>query len=204
MDAIALDLPGFGATAPPPEAWGSLEYAEAVATVLEDFDRPVVMVGHSFGGRVALNLALVRPDAVGGLVLTGVPLIRKVAPKGSKRYRLARRLNSMGLISDLRMEQARKRHGSSDYIAARGVMRDVLVRVVNESYEDALARIACPVELVWGDRDTAAPLAQAEVASGLLADANLTVLDGCDHETLAREPEAIRTACEGLIERIEG
>ena len=40
-------------------------------------------------------------------------------------------------------------------------MRDVLVRLVNERYDDALAALACPVELVWGDDDTEAPLEAA-------------------------------------------
>ena len=43
-------------------------------------------------------------------------------------------------------------------------MRDVLVIAVNEHYEDVLPRVTCPVELVWGDDDTAAPLTVAERA----------------------------------------
>ena len=61
-----------------------------------------------------------------------------------------------------RMESLRQRYGSEDYRLATGVMRTVHVRAVNEtneSYEEQLRRIACPVELVWGDDDTAAPLA---------------------------------------------
>ncbi len=56
-----------------------------------------------------------------------------------------------------RMERARRRHGSADYLAAQGVMRDVLVRLVNERYEDTLAAVQCPVELVWGDDDQRRP-----------------------------------------------
>ena len=37
-------------------------------------------------------------------------------------------------------------------------MRDVLVRLVNERYDEALATLRCPVELVWGDDDTEAPV----------------------------------------------
>ena len=48
-------------------------------------------------------------------------------------------------------------------------MRDVFVRTVNETYEDELREITCPVELVWGSDDTAAPVAVAERAAELLA-----------------------------------
>src|SRR5437764_447469 len=70
VDAVALDLPGFGATPPPASAWGSADYATAVADAI---DEPMVILGHSLGGRVAAYLAALRPDLVRALVLTGAP-----------------------------------------------------------------------------------------------------------------------------------
>ncbi len=75
LPALALDLPGFGASPPPPAAWGAEAYAELVGRVLDEMGSPVVVLGHSFGGRVALHLAIQRPDVVHALVLTGVPLL---------------------------------------------------------------------------------------------------------------------------------
>src|SRR3954452_16103169 len=57
IDALALDLPGFGASPPPAEPWGSAEYAKALLPVLDGFDGPPVVLGHSFGGRVAVHIA---------------------------------------------------------------------------------------------------------------------------------------------------
>jgi pimeloyl-ACP methyl ester carboxylesterase len=79
LDAVALDLPGFGATPPPAEPWGATGYAAAVAPVLGEAAGPVVVLGHSFGGRVAVHLAAAHPDEVAGLVLTGAPLVRPAA-----------------------------------------------------------------------------------------------------------------------------
>ena len=76
LDAVALDLPGFGSTPPPPTAWGSPEYADAVAAVLDEMQAHVVVVGHSFGGRVAVHLAADHPEQIAGLVLSGAPLHR--------------------------------------------------------------------------------------------------------------------------------
>jgi hypothetical protein len=64
------------------------------------------------------------------------------------------------------MEQARQRHGSADYRAAEGIMRDVFVRLVNERYDDELAALRCPVELVWGDDDADVPIAVAAAVAG--------------------------------------
>ena len=192
IDAVAVDLPGFGATPPPADVWGSPEYATAVAELI---DEPMVVLGHSLGGRVAVHLAAHRPDLVRALVLTGAPLIR--ADGGTKpalRYRIGRALNRVGIVSDTRMEDLRQRYGSADYKAAQGVMRDIHVRLVNETYDAPLAAIRCPVELVWGDDDTAAPLAVAAQLEALLPDARLTVVDGAGHLTPTTAPDALREA----------
>ena len=94
------------------------------------------------------------------------------------------------------MEALRQRYGSPDYRAAQGVMRQVLVRVVNETYDDQLRALQCPVELVWADDDTEAPLAVAEGVAGLLARPNLTVCRGAGHLLPLTAPEALRRAIE--------
>jgi len=196
LDAIALDLPGFGATPAPPEAWGSREYAELVAEVLEEMATPVVVLGHSFGGRVAVELAAARPDGVAALVLTGVPMIR---PDGRGRrapwpFRAGRLLHRAGLIPEARMEALRRRYGSPDYRAAEGVMRQVLVRVVNERYDDALGALRCPVTLVWGDDDAEAPVDMARIVARDLDNARLVVVGGAGHLTPLSVPGALRDA----------
>src|SRR4051812_23859420 len=98
IDAIALDFPRFAATPLPADAWGSPEYAKAVAPVLEqEFAGTAVVIGHSFGGRVAAHLAAACPDRVEAAVLTGVPGLVALPGAASKRppitYRAARALN---------------------------------------------------------------------------------------------------------------
>ncbi|TIC80819.1 alpha/beta hydrolase [Nocardioides sp. GY 10127] len=187
-DALALDLPGHGATPEPESAWGSAEYADWVIEILSTLDRPV-LAGHSFGGRVAVQVAAKRPDLVRGLVLTGVPLLRRQPAGGGSKpalgYRVVRALHRRGLVSDDRMEALRRKHGSTDYAAARGVMRDVLVRLVNEDYREQLTTLSTsgvPVAMVWGEHDTAAPVPMAREAVDLLGDvATLAVVPGSAH-----------------------
>lgn len=199
--AVALDLPGHGASPPPEAAWGSPEYAAALEPVLETMAAPVVLLGHSFGGRVALHLASRRPDAVRGVVLTGVPQLVRLgpAPRPAAGYRAVRALARAGLVPERLLEAARHRYGSTDYRAAEGVMREVLVTLVRERYEDALGALACPVELVVGSEDTAAPPAVAEAAARLLADAQVRVLPGVGHLTPTEAPGALRDAVGRLL-----
>jgi pimeloyl-ACP methyl ester carboxylesterase len=199
LDAIALDLPGFGAAAPPPEAWGTADYAAFVSLVLDEMTPQVVVLGHSFGGRVAVQLAAIRPDAVGALVLTGVPDLVRRAPRrqAPRRFRAARRLHRWGVLGDGAMEAARQRHGSADYRAAEGVMRAVLVKTLAESYEEQLAAIGCPISLVWGDDDTEAPISVAEELVRIHPGARLTVCPGAGHLTPLTAPAALRLAVAG-------
>lgn len=195
FDGISLDLSGFGASPEPKSTWGASEYADAVANVLSEFKTAPVVVGYSFGGRVAVNLAAKYPEQIKALVLTGVPLIRKGPSKPPPlKFRLAKYANKIGLISNARMEAERRKRGSADYRAATGVMRDVFVKLVNESYESQLEQIACRVELVWGDSDTEAPLSNAHEAQAILSHSNLTIVPGGTHWSLVKEATEIQKA----------
>ncbi len=202
-DALALDLPGFGATPAPETGWSTSEYADWIGEILADLDRPV-LVGHSFGGRVAVQLAAASPELVRGLVLTGVPLLRQQASgkKPPLAYRVVHTLHRRGLVGEDRMEEMRRKHGSADYRAARGVMRDVLVKAVNEDYTDELDEIRvhrAPVEMIWGEHDTAAPADMARHAQELLGDAaHLVVVPEAAHLLDAALAPEIRAAVDRL------
>ncbi|HML01160.1 MAG TPA: alpha/beta hydrolase [Acidimicrobiales bacterium] len=223
LDVLALDLPGFGATPPPAEPWGSADYAAALERLFDAPDggtangtansaakgnavaspssvrAPVVVVGHSFGGRVAVQLAATRPELVAGLVLTGVPLLpapgrRRRPPIGYRVVRAARRAR---LVGEEPLERARRRYGSTDYVNAQGVMRGVLVKVLGERYDEQLEKLQQlpgPVELVWSDDDTEAPMAVAEQVVGRLPRAVLTRCGPVGHLTPLTAPEMLRAA----------
>lgn len=201
-DAVAVDLPGFGASPTPTTAWSTAEYAAALDPLVDTMRRPIVIVGHSFGGRVALHLAVRRPASVAALVLCGVPLLHRSGrpARPAAAFRLARALNRVGIVSDGRMDELRERYGSQDYRNASGVMREILVKAVNESYESQIEAVTCPVELVWGDRDTAAPPEIATRAETMFADARLTIVGDVDHFVPIHRPEPLRTALQRRLE----
>jgi pimeloyl-ACP methyl ester carboxylesterase len=192
--SVALDLPGFGASAPPSVAGGARHYAELVLPTLREIaNEPLVLVGHSFGGRVSTVIASTNPEVVRSLVLSSVPLLRVTSPLNSPRgYRIVRRLYARGLVSDARMEVARQKYGSLDYRRAQGVMRDVLVSSVNESYEAELSRIHVPVVFLWGENDLDVPFEIARRSAVLLEGPHVEhVVSGVGHLVPLEAPEAL-------------
>lgn len=200
LPALAPDLPGFGASPSPESVIGSEGYADIVAQILEAFDGPPVLVGHSFGGRIAVCLAAKMPDTVGPLVLTGVPLLKTAnSAKPALSYRVIRSLSRVGLISDARLEAERKKRGSADYRAAKGVMRDILVKVVNESYEPQLGQVQSSVAMLWGSNDREVPPAIAKRAELVFPNSDLEVLPGVGHHVPIEAPDALRRVIDSVI-----
>jgi len=180
-DGLAIHLPGFGPAPAPPQAWSSADYAHVIAQALEGMG-PVVVVGHSFGGRIAVRLAAAYPQLVSHLVLTGVPLTRVQAAGAPKpAFRVIRALRRARLVPESVMESARQKYGSLDYRQASGVMREILVGVIAEDYLDDATRVTCPVTMVWGELDKPAPLAAAQRALDFFPDATLRVVSGAGH-----------------------
>jgi pimeloyl-ACP methyl ester carboxylesterase len=200
---LLVDLPGFGVSPPPPGCWGAADYASCIAAVLDELTSagPAVLIGHSFGGRVAVCLAASRPGLVRAMVLCGVPLLRAPgAGKVSLRYRLGRKAHQMGLLGDRRFSEMRRAHGSDDYNAASGIMQRILVRVVSESYEAQLSAVRCPVALLWGSGDRAVPPSMIGKASGLLtAGVTADVVEGAGHDVHLQAPGRLTAMVEQVL-----
>lgn len=205
ISAFAPDLPGFGASPPPADVIGAEGYADILSEMLPEFDRPPVLIGHSFGGRIAVCLAARYPDEIGPVILTGAPIVRSgVGRRPRISYRIVRSLNRIGIISDRRMESLRRQSGSTDYRSATGIMRDILVKVVNESYEPQLRDMQSPVVLLWGELDDEVPVSVAEMTAGVIdqadGDVDLRVLEGVGHHVPIEAPKELRKAIDSVME----
>lgn len=205
ISALAPDLPGFGASPPPADVIGAEGYAELVSPILSEFDRPPVLVGHSFGGRISVCLAARFPERIGPVILIGAPVVR-IAPSRPPKlsYRIIRSLNKVRIVSDERMEKLRKQSGSADYRSATGVMRDILVKVVNESYEPQLRDMQSQVLLLWGDSDGEVPVSVARTTAEIIGatgdEPELRVLEDVGHHVPVEAPEELRKAIDSVLE----
>ncbi len=183
-----LDLPGFGQSTPPPETWGVAEYAHLVKDYLDAAGlKQAAILGHSFGGRIALVLAATYPERVRKMILADSAGLR--TPPTLKQHlrnfaaRTVRNVLDLAHLDGVRkrlQDRYNKRYASADFLAA-GALRETFVRVIEEDLTTYAQRVKVPTVLIWGDRDTDTPLWQGRKLEQLIPDAGLIVFQGAGH-----------------------
>lgn len=188
---VAMDMPGFGESEEPKTPWCVDDYVQFVIDFLKDYDtKEVTLLGHSFGGRVIIKMHSREslPFKVKKVILVDSAGI--MPPKSNKKswrtryYKMGKAVLSTKLLQKLApdaLENFRKKMGSADYAAASPMMRQVMVKVVNEDLEPYLPNIKCPTLLVWGVNDTATPISDGEKMEKLIPDAGLVRLENAGH-----------------------
>ena len=180
-----LDLPGFGSSDIPDFAYTINDYTELLHEFINSLNiKNPILIGHSFGGRIAINYASIYK--VDKLVLFGSPFI--VREKKGLKVKLLKTLKSVKALNGV-AEIMKKYMGSEDYKAASGVMRDILVKTVNTDLRDAASKIKVSTLLIWGENDEAVPVSEAKELESTIKDSALIVLPGthyCYLENLGR------------------
>ena len=178
-----FDLPGFGQSSDPPETWGTEDYCLFLRRFCEEegIEDPII-IGHSFGCRIALQYAYRYP--VHKMVLTGAAGIR------DKRgvdyyakvytYKLGKKVLSLKPFEKYR-DHFMKNAGSDDYRNASGVMRTSFVKIVNEDLTGILRDIPCETLLVFGENDDATPVEKGKKMEKLMPNAALVIFENDDH-----------------------
>ena len=176
---FALDMPGFGESMEPPAPWCVDDYTDFVLKFIEEQGiKKATLLGHSFGGRVIIKML-----SRGSLPFEPLRVIL-VDAAGIKPKRKLKNVIKVRIFKKLypdALEQLRKKNGSADYNAASPLMRQCLVRVVNEDLTHLLPNIKVPTLLVWGENDTDTPLKDGQLMEQLIPDAGLVTLKNAGH-----------------------
>jgi len=193
-EVFNLDLPGFGKSEEPHESWGIEEYTE----MLEEFVHTLgikdpILLGHSFGGRIAILYA--SRNSVSRLLLVDAAGVK---PKRSMSYymkvysyKLAKWLypNIVGRErANEIIEHMRSKRGSYDYVNCSPRMREVMVKAVNTDLKYAMPKIKAPTQLIWGENDTATPMRDAKIMMKLIPNAGLISFPGAGHYSFVDNP----------------
>jgi pimeloyl-ACP methyl ester carboxylesterase len=174
---LAVDFPGFGRTGAAEAVWGCVEYAQWTQQFIQklQLDAPVVL-GHSFGGRIAL--ALNSRIRIPKLILTGVPgLATANHPQKKNIAKFLPAFLKKGRLRELLISIA----GSEDYKRASPHMREVLKKVLAEDLAPFAKKIKSPTLLIWGANDKDTPPAIGAAFHALIPSSTLEIMEGCGH-----------------------
>ncbi|MCR2043108.1 alpha/beta fold hydrolase [Anaerosalibacter massiliensis] len=185
----AMDFPGFGKSEEPKETYGVYDYGRITKKFIDEMGMDeVILIGHSFGGRVSIVLSSRYKDLVSKMVLIDSA---GIIPRRSFKYHL--KVYSFKVLKCLykffffwtdekkKMEKFYKKFGSADYQNASGIMRRILVKVVNEDLEPHLKDIEASTLLIWGENDTATPVYMGEIMEEKIKDSGLVILKEAGH-----------------------
>jgi pimeloyl-ACP methyl ester carboxylesterase len=201
------DLPGFGATPSPGKPLVLSDYVDFVYRYIRQhaINRPVI-IGHSFGGRIALKFQSAHPDAVRALVLTGTPGYTPVWRKRLVFFTVIAKIGKC-MLSILPVPVIRNQIrawyyylvGARDYYRASGVMRETFKHIVREDLTGYMKSVSVPCLLVWGAQDRITPVWIAERMSEVIPRAKSVTIPGADHGVSYKEPKRFAESIQSFL-----
>ena len=185
---VAPDLPGFGGSAEPETPWCVDDYVRwtvdfAAALNLAE----VILMNHSFGGRISIKLLAQRPlpfHVKKAVFMDAAGILPK---RGLKYYYKVYTYKAMKKLLPKVAAKRQGKVGSSDYRNASPLMRQTMVKCINEDLTHLLKDNPVSTLLIWGSADTATPLSDGQKMEKLIPDAGLVVLEGAGHFAFAQQ-----------------
>lgn len=199
---VQFDLPGFGSSEEPPEAWNVEAYCVFFCDFMEALGiKRTALIGHSYGGRMIINMAAKEdlPFEITKIVLIDSAGVMPVRSAGHsfkvKRYKAMRNFLMSRPVHALFPEVIdywMSKQGSEDYRNASPLMKKCLVMAVNEDFQDRMPLVKQETLLVWGDLDTDTPIGDAHIMEEKIPNSALVVLEGTDHFSFLYRPADFR------------
>ena len=206
---VVMDGPGHGKSEPPPK-FTMEEHADALLDTLGDLDIPrALVVGLSWGGMVAMLLALQHPARVAGLALLDTSAEREDLVKRLRYRAFVAMHRRIGMPYSLFQKEVaplmfaeHTRRERPDLLEAtyrrtmgfdrEGVARASLAVVVHRaSILEKIDRIRVPTLVMCGREDRATPPANSENIARAIPGARLVMLDDVGHMSALEDPDAV-------------
>jgi pimeloyl-ACP methyl ester carboxylesterase len=218
---IRADMPGFGLTGPNPSGDYSIEaYTRFALGVLDQFGlERYILAGNSFGGWVAWETALARPDRVAALILVdsagyavksqSVPIAFRIA-NVPVLNRVMERTLPRGLIES----SVRNVYGDPAKVTPELVDRyyEITLREGNRAAlvqrfvqaplgidQDRIREVKVPTLILWGGRDRLIPLEYGALFNGDIAGSRLVVFDDLGHVPQEEDPARTFAAVQAFL-----
>lgn len=203
---ITPDLPGFGKSVPPAAVWGIQEYTDFVYKLIEkikkdnpnEFIEPFFLLGHSFGGRVSIRFMKDHPQKIKGLILCDAAGIKPAKTlKTLIIFGLAMVGNAIFTPKHLqRFKDAARSFfyritRNKDYSEAKGIMKEIIKKILAEDLAFELSEIKTKTLIVWGSKDKLVPVKYAHVFNKKIKNSEIEIMPGIGHSPHLETPETL-------------
>ncbi len=192
VNIFALDFPGFGKSPAPVKAFFVSDYVGVVSEFIQKLGlKNVILVGHSFGGRVGIKLASENSNLISKLILVDAAGKKDESMwKGFKSF-MAHLLHPLFALSFM---QPLRRWiygllGATDYVELSGIMRQTFLNTINEDLLGNARQVKVPTLLIWGRNDLDTPLELGKVFNRLIPQSRLEILEDAGHFSFLDQPE---------------
>lgn len=187
------DLPGFGKEPLRSPTMILDDYVDFIDEFLNanKIVKPII-IGHSFGGRVALKYAFKYPQKVTKLVFTGAPVIRSRVFK----RKISRIVSIAGGLLIRFLPKTTKDFlrkllyfsiGEWDYYNA-GPLKQVFKNIISEDLVFYAKNVKTPVLLVWGEKDKVVPVSDIEKIAKIIPHASFSIAKDASHKLPYEKP----------------
>lgn len=177
-NVLIIDLPGFGDSSEPTFEWSIYDFADMVHELVKELKiKNPILIGHSFGGKIALVYA--SKYETRKLVLLASPY-KKSNKKDTLKTKLFKTMKKVPGLTKI-AEASKKYFGSTDYKNATVMMRKILVKHVNLDVTEDAKKIKCPTLLIWGTNDSEASYTDAVELEKIISNCGLVTYEGNTH-----------------------
>lgn len=191
-----FDYPGFGNSKILNKDLTIYDYANMINAFLESnkIKNPIV-IGHSFGGRIAIILNSYYKVKFKKLILmssAGIkPVKTKKQIKKEKIYKLLKKLNIImpSKIKKIYLNILIKKFGSSDYQNIPTSLRKTFLNIVNEDLTKYLDKIDAKTLLIWGKEDLDTPICDARKMEEAIKNSKLVIIENTTHFFYLEKPQ---------------
>ncbi len=200
----ALDLPGFGATDTPPQAWGLDEYAAFVGHFLNKIGvQPYAIVAHSNGGAIAIRGLANGQLQAERLVLLASAGVRSEYKGRKKALRLVAKTGKIlvtPLPASIKDRLRRKMYTTvgSDMLVAEH-LQESFKRVVNDDVQADAATLLLPTILVYGENDVATPPSYGRLLHQKIDGSTLEIIGEAEHFVHNDQPGKVLKIVKGFL-----
>jgi len=204
---VKVDLWGFGKTELPTEfldkGMGVVDYADKIAEFIKQENLiNLTVIGHSFGGRIAVVLSAKYPELVSKLVLVSSAGLKRFSLKKHLKVLHYKHLKKRAVYSE-KARQKLKLKGSTDYKACNPQLKPTFLRVINEPLDKFASQIRCSTLLIWGKKDKDTPLWIAHRYKKLIKNSGLVIMKNCGHFCFLENPNLFLAILKSFLESKE-